>query len=194
MEPWRRSTRWGVAILLMLVTAIGSIDRQAMSIAASSIKADHHLTSTGYGAAASAFLAAYGVGLLLAGAFIVPGIAGLVRVLRWHRQDHLPEGHPTISDEEREFAMRDRIVGGDGDTSRGRAWRTWMHYLRIRETRGLVLAPFAGDGAFLFSVCGCPSMCRASVDSGYRASPGSGRFRSCPPISAVSQAAGWAST
>lgn len=46
--------------------------------------------------------------------------------------------------------MRDRIVGGGDDTSRGRAWRTWMHYLRFRETWGLVLARFAGDGAFYF--------------------------------------------
>ena len=70
MQPWWRQKRWGIAILLMLVTAVGSIDRQAMSIAAAAIKADFHLTNTEYGAIASAFLAAYGVGQLLAGMFV----------------------------------------------------------------------------------------------------------------------------
>ncbi|MGE0581655.1 MAG: MFS transporter [Steroidobacteraceae bacterium] len=249
MAPWWRQKRWGIAILLMLVTAVGSIDRQAMSIAASAIKADFHLSNTEYGAIASAFLAAYGVGQLLAGmfvdrlgtrralslavvwwsiaailhafargfwgffgarallgiteganypaavkaiaewfpraersmamglvtagtglglilapplaglliyfsswhaAFIVPGLAGLAWVWWWQRRYHLPEQHPTISAEERELAMRDRNAGASGAGAKRSAWRTWAHYLQFRETWGLVLARFAGDGAFYF--------------------------------------------
>jgi ACS family hexuronate transporter-like MFS transporter len=249
MEPWWRQKRWGIAVLLMLVTAVGSIDRQAMSVAASAIKSEFHLTNTEYGAIASAFLAAYGVGQMLAGmfvdrlgtrralslaviwwsvaailhafargfwgffgaramlgfteganypaafkaiaewfpkgersmatgvvsagtglglilapplaglliyyfswhaAFIVPGIAGFAWVWWWRRRYHLPEEHPAISAAERELAMRDRIVVASGDIVRRGAWRTWGHYLRYRETWGLLLARFAGDGAFYF--------------------------------------------
>ena len=249
MQPWWRQKRWGIAILLMLVTAVGSIDRQAMSIAAAAIKADFHLTNTEYGAIASAFLAAYGVGQLLAGmfvdrlgtrralslaviwwsiaailhafargfwgffgarallgiteganypaavkaiaewfpraersmamglvtagtglglilapplagllihfsswhaAFIVPGLAGLAWVWWWRRHYHLPEEHPTIGAEERALAMRDRHTGPAQEATRRSAWRTWAHYLRFRDTWGLVLARFAGDGAFYF--------------------------------------------
>lgn len=250
MPRWWGQKRWGVAIMLLLVTAVGSIDRQAMSIAASSIKADFHLSNTEYGAIAFAFLAAYGVGQLFAGmlvdrlgtrralslaviwwsvaailhafargfwgffgaramlglteganypaafkaiaewfpraersmatglvtagtglglivapplagvliyyfdwhaAFIVPGVIGFVWVWWWNRHYHLPEHHPTITSAERELAMRDRVVApvAEAGARRG-ALRTWAHYLRYRETWGLVLARFAGDGAFYF--------------------------------------------
>ncbi len=248
-EPWWREKRWGIGVMLLLVTAVGSIDRQAMSIAASSIKADFHLTNTQYGAIAFAFFAAYGIGQLVAGsvvdrlgtrralslaviwwsvaailhafargfwgffgaramlgvteganypaamkaiaewfpraersmatglvtagtgiglilappvvgvliyyfnwhmAFIVPGIAGFAWVWWWNRRYHLPEHHPTITPEERALALRDRVPAADAGHARRGAWRTWGHYLRYRETWGLVLARFAGDGAFYF--------------------------------------------
>lgn len=249
MQPWWRQKRWGVAIMLLLVTAVGSIDRQAMSIAATSIKADFGLTNTEYGAIAFAFLAAYGVGQLLAGmlvdrlgtrralslaviwwsiaailhafargfwgffgaramlglteganypaafkavaewfprsersmatglvtagtglglivapplagvliyyfswhaAFIVPGVIGFVWVWWWNRHYHLPEDHPTITAAEREHALRDRVIAPEPTGARRGALRTWAYYLRYRETWGLVLARFAGDGAFYF--------------------------------------------
>lgn len=248
-EPWWRQKRWHIGLMLLLVTAVGSVDRQAMSIAAASIKADFHLTNTQYGAIASAFFAAYGVGQLLAGmvvdrlgtrralslavvwwsvaailhafargfwgffsarallglmeganypaaikaiaewfpraersmatglvtagtglglilapplvgvlivhsgwqmAFVVPGVAGFAWVWWWHRGYHLPEDHPTITAEERSLALRDRVPAGGTATVPGGAWRTWARYLRHRETWGLVLARFAGDGAFYF--------------------------------------------
>jgi ACS family hexuronate transporter-like MFS transporter len=69
-HPWWREKRWGIALLLLLVTAVGSIDRQATSVTAALIKADFQLTNTEYGALAFAFLLAYGIGQLLAGAFV----------------------------------------------------------------------------------------------------------------------------
>ena len=249
MGRWWQQKRWGIAILLMLVTAVGSVDRQAMSVAAASIKSEFALSNTEYGEIAFAFLAAYGIGQLFAGmfvdrlgtrralslavigwsiaailhafargfwgffgarallglteganypaafkaiaewfpraersmasglvtagtglglivapplaglliyyfnwhaAFIVPGVAGLAWVWWWNRRYHLPEHHPTISAEERELALRDRIDGAAGVEARPGALRTWAHYLRHRETWGLVLARFVGDGAFYF--------------------------------------------
>ena len=247
---WWRQKRWGIAVLLLLVTAVGSIDRQAMSVVAKTIKDDFHLSNTQYGALAFAFLFAYGFGQWFAGlfvdrygtkralhlaviwwsaaamlhalafgfwsffiarallglteganlpaafkavsewfpsaersaaagvvtagtslglilapplagtlmyffdwraAFVVPGLMGLFWVRFWQRGYFLPEEHPRVSDAERALALRDRIGGpGPGSAS----WRErvvlWRHYLTYRETWGLILARFVGDGAFYF--------------------------------------------
>lgn len=247
--PWWRQKRWGIAILLMLVTAVGSIDRQAMSVTAGSIKSEYGLSNTDYGALAFAFLLAYGIGQLLAGlivdrlgtrralalaviwwsiaaishafargfwsfffaraflgiteganypaafkaiaewfpksersmatglvtagtglglilapplagtltyyfswhaAFIVPGVAGLVWVLFWRKRYFLPEEHPTITPEERTLALRDRITAAPAEADRRSRWQILRHYLRYKETWGLILARFMGDGAFYF--------------------------------------------
>lgn len=247
---WWHQRRWWIAILLMLVTAVGSIDRQAMSVTAGSIKSEFGLTNTEYGALAFAFLLAYGIGQLLAGlvvdrlgtrralslaviwwsiaaishafargfwsfffaraflgiteganypaafkaiaewfpksersmatgivsagtglglilapplagtltyyfswhaAFVVPGVAGLVWVLFWRKRYFLPEEHPTITPEERALATRDRIAAAPVESTGWSArWRILRHYLGYRETWGLMLARFAGDGAFYF--------------------------------------------
>jgi ACS family hexuronate transporter-like MFS transporter len=248
-HPWWREKRWWIAILLLLVTAVGSIDRQAMSVTASVIKAEYGLTNTQYGALAFAFLLAYGVGQLLAGvfvdrlgtkralsiaviwwsiaamshafaqgfwgffaaraflgiteganfpaafkaiaewfpraersmatgmvtagsglglilapplaglltfyfswhaAFIVPGLAGLIWVWFWRRHYHLPEEHPTISERERAIALADRIGGARPALTLREQVGIWRHYLRYKETWGLILARFVGDGAFYF--------------------------------------------
>jgi len=83
-------------------------------------------------------------------AFLVPGIAGVLWVLLWNRRYFLPEEHPSISQAERELATRDRIGAAGGPQSFGARVRLWGHYLRYRETWGLVLARFTGDGAFYF--------------------------------------------
>lgn len=250
MPPqWWRQRRWQIAVLLLLVTAVGSIDRQAMSVTASLIKAEYHLTNTEYGALAFAFLLAYGVGQFVAGlvvdrlgtrralslavvwwsiaaishafargfwsffaaraflgfteganlpaafkaiaewfpraerstatglvtagtglglilapplsgllayhygwqaAFIVPGVVGLLWVLLWRKQYHLPEHHPDISAEERALALSDRIEAPAQPESWGARLRVLRGYLRYRETWGLILARFTGDGAFYF--------------------------------------------
>ncbi|HEU4530200.1 MAG TPA: MFS transporter, partial [Steroidobacteraceae bacterium] len=68
--PWWRQKRWLVAILLALVTAIGYIDRQALSVTAPLLKAEFGFSNTEYGAIAGIFLIAYAVGQLLTGPLI----------------------------------------------------------------------------------------------------------------------------
>jgi ACS family hexuronate transporter-like MFS transporter len=248
-ERWWTQKRWQIGVMLLLVTAVGSIDRQAMSVTAGTIKAEYAISNTQYGALGFAFLLAYavgqffsglladrlgtrralsiaviawsiaamahafaqgfwgffvaraclgltegpnlptafkaiaewfpraersmatglitagtGLGLILAppvaglltanvswhAAFIVPGAAGLIWVWFWQRTYFLPEEHPRVSAAERELALSDRI----GLARRGGSLRErlsiWAHYLQYRETWGLVLARFAGDGAFYF--------------------------------------------
>lgn len=233
----------------MLVTAVGSIDRQVLSFTAKTIKAEFALTNTQYGELGFAFLLAYafsqlfsgviidrfgtrralgfavvlwslaimahaaaigfwsfclarallgltegpnlpaafkaiaewfpreersmasglvtagsGLGLILApllvgllmtsfswhAAFIVPGIAGLIWVAFWLRSYYLPERHPRVSAAERAIALRDRVDAGNVALTMRQRFALWLHYLRYRETWGLVLARFVGDGAFYF--------------------------------------------
>jgi ACS family hexuronate transporter-like MFS transporter len=70
MNPWWRERRWWIAILLCLVTAIGSIDRQAMAVAFPAIVKELSLTNTQFGQLGFAFLLAYAIGQLLAGLFV----------------------------------------------------------------------------------------------------------------------------
>ncbi|MCS6948019.1 MAG: MFS transporter, partial [Steroidobacteraceae bacterium] len=246
---WWTQQRWWIAILLLLVTAIGSIDRQALSVTAKVIRDEFGLSNAQYGALGFAFLFAYAVGQLLAGvfvdrlgtkrslslaviwwsiaaiahvaasgfggffaaraflgiteganfpaafkaiaewfpkaersmatglvtagtslglilappvagtlahffgwqaAFIVPGLAGFLWVYFWQRQYELPERHPRVGADERALALRDRIGASAAPIGIGARVRLWGHYLRYRETWGLVLARFVGDGAFYF--------------------------------------------
>ncbi len=236
-------------MLLLLVTAVGSIDRQALSVTAKVLMDEFGLTKTEYGRLGFAFLFAYAIGQLLSGlfidklgtkrslslavvwwsiaailhifagsfggffaaraflgiteganlpaamkaiaewfpkaersmatglvtagtslglilappvagtlayqfgwqaAFIVPGIAGFIWVWFWQRHYFLPENHPTISTEERALALGDRIDAAARALSFGERMKLWGHYLRYRETWGLVLARFVGDGCFYF--------------------------------------------
>jgi MFS transporter, ACS family, hexuronate transporter len=249
MSPWWTQRRWWIAILLCLVTAIGSIDRQAMSVAGPTVVRELGLTNTQFGQLGFAFLLAYAVGQLFAGvlvdrlgtkraltlavvwwsiaamshalarsfggfftaraflglteganlpaafkavaewfpkeersmaagivsagsglglilappvagflvagfgwqaAFLVPGAAGILWVLLWRRQYFLPEAHPRVTAAERALALRDRIGSAPVALTLAGRVRLWAYYLRYRETWGLVLARFAGDGAFYF--------------------------------------------
>ncbi len=248
-KPWWSQKRWMIGILLLLVTAVGSIDRQAMSVTAKILMDEFGLTKTEYGALGFAFLFAYAIGQLLAGvfvdklgtrrslslaviwwsiaavahvfaasfggfflaraflgiteganlpgamkaiaewfpraersmatglvtagtslglilappvagtlayhfgwqaAFIVPGVAGLIWVWFWNRSYFLPEEHPTVTDEERTLAMSDRVAVNGAPLGFAERVRLWGYYLRFRETWGLVLARFIGDGCFYF--------------------------------------------
>jgi MFS transporter, ACS family, hexuronate transporter len=242
--------RWWIAILLCIVTAIGSIDRQAMSVAQTVLKQEFGFTSSQLGDLGFAFLLAYGVGQLLSGlwidrvgtkrglglavvwwscaaaahafatgfwsffiaraalgftegpnlpaalkavaewfpaaersmatgivtagtglglilappligiliaafgwhaAFVVPAAAGFIWVWFWRQRYFLPEDHPTISAEERALALGDRISSGRAAPKTVQDQiRLWRHYLQFRETWGLILARFTGDGAFYF--------------------------------------------
>lgn len=78
-------------------------------------------------------------------AFLVPGAVGFLWVLAWKRWYHLPEAHPTISGAERAYILEGRTAPSEAKFA-GR----WRDYLRHRETWGLILARFTGDGAFYF--------------------------------------------
>jgi ACS family hexuronate transporter-like MFS transporter len=90
-------------------------------------------------------------------AFIVPGVLGFVWVWAWRRWFFQPEEDPSISEAERVLVLADRpppiqapsAVEGDA-AAPGAYLRRLASYLRFRETWGLVLARFTGDGAFYF--------------------------------------------
>lgn len=77
-------------------------------------------------------------------AFLVPGAVGFLWVLAWKRMYALPEAHPTIAPAERAYIVGGRVPEAGGTANR------WRDYLRYRETWGLILARFTGDGAFYF--------------------------------------------
>src|SRR5687768_11491420 len=68
--PWWRQKRWMIAVLLSLVTAIGYIDRQALSVTAPLLKGEFGFSNTEYGAIAGVFLIAYAIGQLVTGPLI----------------------------------------------------------------------------------------------------------------------------
>lgn len=91
-------------------------------------------------------------------AFIVPGLLGFAWVLLWRRHFHLPEADPSIGASERDLILADRPGSHDADPDAagvgGAGLRPYLRqmagHLRHRETWGLVLARFTGDGAFYF--------------------------------------------
>ncbi|MBL8226613.1 MAG: MFS transporter [Chromatiales bacterium] len=91
-------------------------------------------------------------------AFIVPGALGLVWVWLWQRHFHLPEADPSLDATERALVLADRPAGVVAPAAAGGSLagelrgyfarlRYWFSY---RQTWGLALARFAGDGAFYF--------------------------------------------
>jgi ACS family hexuronate transporter-like MFS transporter len=91
-------------------------------------------------------------------AFIVPSLLGFAWVWLWNRHFHLPEAHPRISADERALVLTDRaiattvprparasILGEIADY-----FRQLAYWFRYRQTWGLALARFSGDGAFYF--------------------------------------------
>jgi ACS family hexuronate transporter-like MFS transporter len=91
-------------------------------------------------------------------AFIVPAALGLIWVWLWNRHFELPESDPTLGAEERALILADRpaepvapptSTGSTGEELRGYFGRLgyWFSY---RQTWGLALSRFTGDGAFYF--------------------------------------------
>ncbi len=64
---WSNGLRWRIGILLLVVTAINYLDRQAFAVAAPVINAQFGLTKADYGFITSAFLFAYAIGQAGAG-------------------------------------------------------------------------------------------------------------------------------
>jgi len=87
----------------------------------------------------------------------VPGVLGLAWVWAWRRWFHLPEQDPTITPDERALVLAERNAPAVEEVSRrplGEEMRAYFgrlaHWFRYRETWGLTLARFTGDGAFYF--------------------------------------------
>jgi ACS family hexuronate transporter-like MFS transporter len=90
-------------------------------------------------------------------AFVVPGLLGLVWVWIWNRYYLSPELDPSLSVEERELVLAERGALAEPPPARlsvgeeiAAYFRRMGYWFRYRETWGLALARFAGDGAFYF--------------------------------------------
>lgn len=91
-------------------------------------------------------------------AFIVPSFLGFAWVWLWNRHYYLPESHPRIDPVERALVLAERpalrtIVSPAQGSIAGeiRAYFGRLaHWFRYRQTWGLALARFTGDGAFYF--------------------------------------------
>ncbi|MGQ0384632.1 MAG: MFS transporter [Gammaproteobacteria bacterium] len=91
-------------------------------------------------------------------AFIVPGLLGFAWVWWWNRRYCLPEAHPAIDPAERTLILADRLAAPappHAPTAAALAgipayFRDLGRWFRYRQTWGLVLARFTGDGAFYF--------------------------------------------
>ena len=76
--------------------------------------------------------------------FYVAGAAGLVWTIWWWREYFVPEGHPRITRNEREFLASTLSPAGRADAP------GWLSLLRMRQTWGLVTAKFLSDAAWYF--------------------------------------------
>jgi ACS family hexuronate transporter-like MFS transporter len=90
-------------------------------------------------------------------AFIVPGVLGLAWVWVWKRWFHLPEQDPALAADERALVLAERnasVVEAAERRPLGAEMRAYFgrlaYWFRYRETWGLTLARFTGDGAFYF--------------------------------------------
>jgi ACS family hexuronate transporter-like MFS transporter len=91
-------------------------------------------------------------------AFIVPALLGFAWVLLWNRYFHLPETHPHIGGDERSMILAERPaaapewrIGSASAAGQVSAYlRRLGYWFRYRQTWGLALARFTGDGAFYF--------------------------------------------
>lgn len=90
-------------------------------------------------------------------AFVVPGLLGLVWVWIWNRHFHAPEADPAVDPEERALVLAERGTLAAAPAERQSIpaeivayFRRMAYWFRYRETWGLALARFAGDGAFFF--------------------------------------------
>jgi ACS family hexuronate transporter-like MFS transporter len=90
-------------------------------------------------------------------AFVVPGLLGLAWVWIWNRHFHAPETDPGVDAEERALVLAERGTLAAPPVERGSipaeiaaCFRRMAYWFRYRETWGLALARFAGDGAFYF--------------------------------------------
>lgn len=98
-------------------------------------------------------------------AFIIPSLLGFAWIWLWNRHFHLPELHPHIDAAERALVLGDRSAvrtlgsrrGGSIPEEIAAHFRQLASWFRYRQTWGLALARFTGDGAFYFFVFWIPN-------------------------------------
>jgi ACS family hexuronate transporter-like MFS transporter len=91
-------------------------------------------------------------------AFVVPAALGLAWAWTWHRTFRLPEDDPALAPAERALVLADRAPASAGGTGTGRGYlRELAYWFRYRQTWGIALARFTGDGAFYFLAFWIPS-------------------------------------
>jgi ACS family hexuronate transporter-like MFS transporter len=90
-------------------------------------------------------------------AFVVPGLLGFAWVWVWRRHFHLPEHDPHVGADERELVLAGRVAPVAVEAAPralGEEMRAYFaslrHWFSYRQTWGLTLARFTGDGAFYF--------------------------------------------
>ena len=69
-RPWWTCRRWWIALLLLAITAVGYLDRQALSFSARPIRDEFGLNNADYGLITGAFLATYALGQVLSGPLV----------------------------------------------------------------------------------------------------------------------------
>jgi len=77
--------------------------------------------------------------------FFVTGGLGLAWTFLWRRMYFTPDRHPGLTIAERE-SLAAALPPVEGDAAK----TPWLHLLRFRETRGLVIAKFLSDAAWYF--------------------------------------------
>jgi ACS family hexuronate transporter-like MFS transporter len=84
-------------------------------------------------------------------AFLIPGAIGFVWLWVWQRWFHLPQHHPGLAAEERDFILAETVPEPSAPSS-----RPWYWSLRYKEVWGLMISRFVSDGAFYFFVFWLP--------------------------------------
>jgi ACS family hexuronate transporter-like MFS transporter len=88
-------------------------------------------------------------------AFVVPAVLGIGWVWLWQRHYRLPEDDPGLGDAERALILGDRPAAPPAPV---RSYAGELaHWFGYRQTWGIALARFTGDGAFYFLAFWIPS-------------------------------------
>jgi MFS transporter, ACS family, hexuronate transporter len=81
------------------------------------------------------------------GAFIITGLLGLLWLIAWRKYYSSPEESKYLSAHEKELILTNRADNIE-NTTQNRP--SWLQYFSFRQTWGLALARFTGDGVFYF--------------------------------------------
>ena len=80
-------------------------------------------------------------------AFIIPGLLGFVWLIFWRRFYYPPEGHPRVSDEEREMILKDKR---ESDPEKSGPRPRWHDLLKLPQTWGTIASKALTDPVWFF--------------------------------------------